>query len=299
MTENQLEEEVRMKFNKAAHLLQMPPILKIMEDNPKIISQDPALTGFSAEDSSFVFTDITFGMKDSDRSVVIRTSDGVLQEAPYSVRKHVCQIYIPRTGRKFREPKMFDGDFLKQLIQNEEYTFLLDRLCIQFEPFEPKFHEVTSLVYQHISENQKFDSLRSTRYFGPMAFTFAWHKSIDDLLLDMIRRDYLKNGVELIFLMFNLNGIKADKSILKELQLNDNTERHIKSTIDALLSKTSLSDQKINKTREDLEADEICFQFIQDQYLKQHSQKQQQLEMALQSYKERHNELKSIAQGVN
>lgn len=299
MTENQLEDEVRAKFKKATHMLQMPPVLKVMEDNPKIISQDPALTGFSQNNSSFVFTDITFGMKDSERSVVIRSPDGVLQEAPYAVRKHVCQIFIPRTGRKFREPRMFDGEYLQRLINSEEYLFLLDRLCIQFEPFEPKFHEITSKVYQHISENQKFDALRSTRYFGPMAFAFAWNKSIDDLLLDMIRRDYLKNAVELIFLMFNLNGIKADKSILEKLQSTDTTERQIKSTIDALLSKTSLTVQKIDKTGEDLEADELCFQFIQEQYLKQHSQKQQQLEMALQSYKERHNELKSIAQGVN
>lgn len=297
MTSKQLEDELRSKFRHAEHLLQMPPVLKVMEEQKKVISTDEALSGFS--DSSFVFTDVSFGLKNSDRSVVIRHPDGVLEEAPYNVRKRVYQIYFPMAGRKFRIPQMLEDENLKRLINSEEYEFVLDSLCMQFEPYEPKFHEITSQVYQSINEHQQFDKLRSTRHFGPMAFFFAWHKMIDDLVVDMIRNDYLKNAVELICLMFKLNAIEFDTSILKTLQEVNDTERQIKSTIDALLKKTPSDAQKIQKTNEDLKVDELCYEFIQEAFVKKHSLKKPQLESVLQTYKERHNELKSIAQGVN
>jgi small subunit ribosomal protein S22 len=295
MTAKQLEAEVRSKFKHAERLLQMPPVVKVMEEKKKVISTDPAMTNFS--ENSFVFTDVTFGLKNSDRSVVIRHPDGVLEDAPYSVRKRVYQIYFPMAGRKFRVPKMFEAENLKLLMANEEYEFILDRLCLQFEPYEPQFHEITAQIYQHVNENQKFDKLRSTRHFGPMAFFFAWHKTIDDLVLDMIRNDYLKNAVELICLMYKLNTIDADTSILKTLQKSNESERLLRSVIDQLLKKENI--KKIDKTNEDLAVDELCFGFIQESFVKQHSLKKPQLELALQTYKERHNELKNIVAGVN
>lgn len=297
MTTKQLEAEVREKFKNAEQMLQMPPVVQVMEEKKKIISSDPAIADFSS--SSFVFTDVTFGLKNSDRSVVIRHPDGVLEEAPYDVRKRVYQIYFPMVGRKFREPKMFEDENLKRLIGNEEYEFVLDNLCLQYEPYEPKFHQITSMVYQHINDNQKFNKLRSTRHFGPMAFFLAWHKLIDDLVLDMIRNDFLRNAVELICLMFRLNNIQADTSILKNFERINEAERQIKSTIDALLSQSELSSKKIEKANEDLRIDELCFAFIQQSFVKQHSLKKPQLELALQTFKERHNELKNIAEGVN
>lgn len=275
----------------------MPPVVQAMEEKQKVISTDEALSAFST--SSFVFTDVTFGLKNSDRSVVIRDPNGVLMEAPFDVRKRVWQIYFPTKGRTFREPKMFEEQNLKRLIDANEYEFILDKLCIQFEPYETKFHEIASRIYQHVNDHQQFEKLRSTRHFGPMAFFFAWHKTIDDLLLDMIRNDYLSNGVELICLMFNLNAIENDKSLLKVLQQRDNFEQRIKSILDAMLSRDKSQIKKIHKSNEDLRIDELCFTFIQDSFVKTRSLKKPQLELALQSYKERHNELKSIAQGVN
>lgn len=297
MTTKQFEDEVRSKFAHAQHLLQMPPVMQMTKEERKIISSDPALAKFSG--NSFVFTDVTFGLKNDDRSIVIRHPDGVLEEAPAEVRKRCYQIYFPMVGRKFRDPKMFEDVNLKRLMDIDAFEFILDKLCIQFEPNEPRYHEIASQVYQAVSEKQCFDLLRSTRHFGPMAFYFAWHKLIDDLLLDMIRRDYLKNGVELICLMFKLNAIEADTSILQKISAVDDVERQIKSTIDALLSRVDTSVKKIDKTNEDLKTDELCYEFIQESFVKQHSLKKGQLESALQSYKERHNELKEIAQGVN
>jgi small subunit ribosomal protein S22 len=274
----------------------MPPVLKQLDDKPKTISEDPALTSFST--SKFVFTDVTFGLKNSDRSIVIRHPDGTLQEASYDVRKRICQTYFPISGREMEEPAMFNEANLKRLLAENEFEYILDNLCLQFEPFEERYHQVTSQVYQYIDEHEGHDLLRSTRHFGPMAFFFAWHKIIDNLLRDMIRRDYLRNAVELICLTYKLNAIPDDTSILKVFENINQTENQIQETIKMLVNKNQPEIKQIDKSNDDLKLDEMSFEFIQD-YVKNHSSKKGQLERTLQSYKERHNELKSIAEGMN
>jgi small subunit ribosomal protein S22 len=131
-----------------------------------------------------------------------------------------------------------------------------------------------------------------------MAFFLSWHKIIDNLLRDMIRRDYLRNAVELICLMYKLNAIPDDTSILKTFAKINQREIQIKSTIDMLIKKNQPEIKQIDKSNEDLKLDEMSFEFIQD-YVKNHSAKKGQLERTLQTYKERHNELKAIAENVN
>lgn len=294
MTTKQIEDEVRAKFNAAQKLLQMPPIVKVLEEKPSSISNDPAIKGFST--SPFVFTDITYGLKNSERSVIVRSPEGMLEDAPYSIRKRVFQIYFPLQGRKFRDPKMFEPENLERVLDNNNYEFLLDNLCLQYEPYEQQFHDITSQVYQHINEHEHFDMLRSTRHFGPMSFFLSWHKMIDNLLLDMIRNDFLKNGVELICLMFKLNSIDEKSNILKKLEPYDDPEKLVKMKIKEMLS-TAPEDsieRQIGKSSSDFIVDELCFEFIQN-FVKEHSLKKSHLELALQTFKEKHTELKRLA----
>lgn len=270
--------------------------MKQFEDRQKIISEDPALSGFST--SKFIFTDVTYGLKNSDRSIVIRHPEGVLQEAPFEVRKRIYQTYFPLSGRKMEEPKIFSEENLKRLLAENEFEFILSHCCLQFEPVEPRYHQITSQVYLYIDEHEAHNDLRSTRHFGPMAFFFSWHKIIDNLLRDMIRRDLLRNAVELICLMYKLNAISDDTSILKSFENINQTEKMVKDTIKSMIKKNQPEIKQIEKSNHDLQLDEICFEFIQD-YVKNHSSKKGQLERTLQTYKERHNELKAIAEGVN
>lgn len=269
----------------------MPPVLKVIDDSCKVLSSDKGIKNFSPY--THVFTDVSFGLKNNERSVVIRKPDGVLQEAPFEIKKRVWQIYFPMKNRSFHEPKMFEQDNLKRLLNEHQYEFILDMACNQYEPYELSYHQISSQVYQHINEHLQFEALRSTRHFGPMAFFFAWNKIIDELLLDMIRNDYLKNGVELIYLMFKLNNIKESTEIIKKIKIGGNQEEQIKNTVKSLLSRDDSIINKIDKSNEDLRNDEICFEFIQD-YVKKYSQKKAQLELVLQTYKEWHNELKTI-----
>lgn len=269
----------------------MPPVLSVREDNCKVLSTDKALSKFSPY--TYVFTDVSFGLKQDDRSIVTRDPEGVLKEASNELRKRMLQIYFPTNNRSFREPKMFEPDNFKRLLEERKYAFLLDRACCQYEPHEKRFHEITSQIYTHVNENFQFSILRSTRHFGPMAFFLAWHKLIDDLLLDMIRNDYLKNAVEAICLMYKLNGIKESTDLLKQLKTEQELEAQIQSTVSAILSRDQSIIKKVEKTPEDLKIDEVCYEFIQD-YVSKYSNKKPQLELTLQTYKEWHNELKSI-----
>ena len=46
-----------------------------------------------------VFTDISFGVHDRERLVVVREADGTLRQAEWEERDRVNQIYFPKKGR--------------------------------------------------------------------------------------------------------------------------------------------------------------------------------------------------------
>lgn len=288
MTVDQFEEEVKKSAKRAEKLLQMPPVVKVKQDEQRILVKDPGLDGFCED--KHVITDISFDVRDVDRMVLIRQTDGTLEHAPLEVRKRMNQIYFPRNGRKLKAHKLFEKENLKSLLDRYQYLFVLDLTCVQFDPYEKEYHEITADTYQHINENKKFEILRSSRHFGPMAFFFAWHNMIDDLLLDNIKRDYLRHAVELILLYHKLHQVEGEQEIsnqLKEFPDRRNlTQDYFNTMIQG--AQTNLH-QKINqivgKSEEDFASDQ-CFIGIIENYTKKHGIKKVQLELALQTFKE-------------
>lgn len=283
MTDDQLRQEVMQSIGKAEKMLQMPPVVDVMQENLKILSKDGALKGFSQE--KMVFTDITFGLKNSKRTIVERLPDGTLQEAAYETRKRLNQIYFPQKGRNVRTPKMFEPANLKKIMEVKEYEFVLDRACVQFEPYEKSYHDLTATVYLHVNENKAFDLLRSTRHFGPMSFFLAWHRMVDDLLLDMIKRDYLRNGVELITLFTFLHDgvqLKAENF--------DKLKEHVLQTEAPVF-------EAEDKHLEELQQDEKYLALI-EQFVVEHCAKKVQLNLAIAAYREMANERQQLAEGI-
>ncbi|XP_055838236.1 28S ribosomal protein S22, mitochondrial [Episyrphus balteatus] len=299
LTTEQLEDEFKRIIAESESNLQMPPVVMVKQDQQKIISQDPALKNFA--DSKFVITDITFGIKQNQRKVIVRQIDGTLEYAPIETTKRMIQTYFPLPGRKIRTPRMFEEKNLQKCLDEFKYEFVLDRLCIQYEPFEKEFHSVSAKVYSHINEHKKFDDLRSTRHFGPMAFFLAWHKQIDDLLYDVIKRDYLRNGVELITILYQIHKIPFDESVIKKLEsipqssdILGELKKSYQGTSDDIHEEIKSA---IGKSREDFEADDICLGFIEN-FVKQHALKKVQLEMAIQTFKEDNDEKKKLYEGL-
>lgn len=81
-------------------------------------------------------------------------------------------------------------------------------------------------------------------------------------------------------------------NILEKLIAEEGLEYQISVTVKSLLSHEEAS--KVEKSKDDLRMDGLCFEYIQD-YVSKHSTKKSPLELALQTYKEWHNELKNIA----
>ncbi|XP_013102739.1 small ribosomal subunit protein mS22 [Stomoxys calcitrans] len=304
MTTEELEEEFVKTIERAKSRLQMPPVVKVKEDTPRVISEDKALKGFS--DTKYVITDISFGLKPIERKVVVRETDGTLRYAPMDVTKRMKQLYAPLAGRKIRTPKMFEDEHFQRCLDEHKYEFILDRLVVQYEPYETEYHRLCSKVYQHLNDTKEFDQLRSTRHFGPMAFFYAWHKCIDDLLYDMIRRDYLRNGAELIALYYKIHKVPENYSVLLQkleqyTSADDIALKALRTPLKKALESGDIHDEiesAIGKSARDFEMDELCLQFIES-FISSHALKKVQLELAVQTLKEINAEKKQLYEGLS
>lgn len=292
MTTEQIQEEVEAALQRAEVKLQMPPVMKIKEENIEVLSEDPSLQNF--DDSDYVFTDITYGVPDADRNIVIRSVDGTLSTASLEVRKRLNQFYFPLHGRQVRVPKLFDADNLRELLARDAFEFVLDAMCIQFEPYERQFHEISGSVYEYIDEHKRFDALRSTRHFGPMAYFLAWHNRTDNLLLDLIQNDYLDNCVDLVELSCRLHNWQAPATADKLTafrQLASQTTTSSRSVVDTEI------EGSVGKSANQIEADSIAMDIIKE-FVREHSIKKVQLELAIQTYTERAEGQRKLLQGL-
>lgn len=213
MTDEQLQEAITDAKSKSEEMLQMPPVVAVRQPIDKTLAHDPALLGLDT--SKHVFTDVTFGVKNSERLVVVRELDGKLRTANWDEKDRMNQIYSPTPGRLYRTPQMFTDDRLESLLKQREFEFVLDRACIQFEPDSSEYQRVTSVTYQWIDQNNEHDSLRSTRHFGPLAFFLVWFKSIDNLLLDLIETRHAGEAVALIrfYAQVHKIDVKGDSDV--------------------------------------------------------------------------------------
>ncbi|KAL3281647.1 hypothetical protein HHI36_004853 [Cryptolaemus montrouzieri] len=168
LTDHQLNEHLHEIRIKAIGLLQFPPAVVVRKPKVKVFSRDFALKGYGT--SKFVFTDITFGLKDNERLIVTRDLDGTLQEVDWTSRDRINQVFFPRKYRQLKVPHLFKENYFEELLNRREYVFILDLACQQFEPADPEYQRVSSITYQHINNNNEFEKIRGTRHFGSMTF---------------------------------------------------------------------------------------------------------------------------------
>lgn len=210
MTDEELQASIKDAQERANKVLQIPPAVPVRKPTNRVFSKDSALEGL--ETCRMVFTDITFGIRDSERVIVVREPDGTLQEADWELRDRMNQLYFPRKGRSIKPPRFFEDAYLKKLLDRHEYEFILDCACIQFEPDDPKYQHVVSITYQYINDNSDFDTLRSTRHFGALTFFLVWNKNIDNLLLDLIETLHVEEGHDLIKLYSKVHNVTLTSS---------------------------------------------------------------------------------------
>nr|XP_053654745.1 28S ribosomal protein S22, mitochondrial-like isoform X2 [Cherax quadricarinatus] len=196
MTDEELKQKMKNAERLSSKILQMPPVLKERQAISNILSRDPAITGF--ENCKFVFTDITYGLPDRKRLVVVRDPDGTLRQASWEEAERMNQIYNPRPGRKLKPPKLFQEEHLTNVLERGEYEFVLDSACAQFEPDDPEYLRITSVVYESVDKKRCYQLLHSTRHYGPLCFYLTWNKKIENLLISLVQQEKLEACADIV-----------------------------------------------------------------------------------------------------
>ncbi|KAL4711958.1 hypothetical protein ACJJTC_011265 [Scirpophaga incertulas] len=283
LTDKELEAEIAKANEKAEQLLQMPPVVKMHQTINEVLSEDPALIGYDS--CKYLFTDITYGVKNEHRIIVERDPDGVLRNCDHDIRKRLNQTYFPMNGRKIKEPIMFsDKDRFNDLLDNSKYEFILDRACIQYEPDEPKYQSVTSITYQHIDLKKCYEILRSTRHFGPMTFYLTWHQSMDNLMLELLQGNAIREAVLLTSLRQHIHG-----------DVINGGEAH--NLAQQILPTPKQSEKPENLTEEDIQLDNKCVECI-EKFIVGNSAMKSQHELALQGFREHYQQLIDLSRGL-
>jgi len=192
MTEEELQEAHKEARMKAEQKLQMPPVMDERSSSTRVLEEDPELAGLDT--CNYVFTDITDGVSARSRIIVVREPDGTLRTCNWDEQDRLNQIYFPIEGRKHYVPQMFEDEHLQSLLKPDKYEYILERNCLQFEPDHPHYIRTCDKVFSHISEHKHFDSLYSTRHYGPMVFNLCWNKNLDELLAHLIWSDRLQEA---------------------------------------------------------------------------------------------------------
>ncbi|XP_053212451.1 28S ribosomal protein S22, mitochondrial-like [Panonychus citri] len=217
LTDEELEMTRERARKEGGKNLQMPPVMEPWEEKDYILADEPEFKNFDIH--NLVITDLSQGFSDRNRLIAVREPNGLLRRARWEERYRVNQIYFPVSGRGVTVPKMFEFENLVPILDRHDYLFVLDRACIQFEPDDPRYIEIICKTYDHIAANDKFDLLRSTRHFGPMAFYLAWEGKIDSLLQDMIKRQMIEDAAHLVNLYYLVNPSEKRQKI--DLPSND------------------------------------------------------------------------------
>lgn len=226
MTDEQLKVAKKSAFEKIKARVQMPPVMNPDNSEPEVIARDEKIAGYTK--FKIMFIDIGPGYSNRNRLMSVRETDGTLRFPNHSERSRLNHIFYPSDHRSIDSPKLFDEEKLMKLLKNSEYVYVLNRACVQFEPDDPRYVEITSKVYGFIDDKEDFDKLRSTRHFGPMSLYLAYNKRIDNLLLEMLSKKFEDDAVKLVKLYntcHNIDSIDDDDENPVEI-LKNYVERH-------------------------------------------------------------------------
>lgn len=254
MTDEELQEARAAISTKARGRIQMPPVVKVRTEN-EIISTDTGLQGLNEQ--NYVFTDISFGGTNRNRLIVVRETNGTLRHANSNERRRMNQIYFPIPGREVHTPQMFSNPYFNDLLDNEEFEFILNRACLQFEPDDPEYHRITKEVYSYVNKMRKFDYLRSTRHFGPLAFHLVWENDFQNLLIDVIKSKNIEEAGALIRLYHKIYPeAKSNRAELNDLDLveayiefDSGNHRHALTSILAIYKKLQYEKEEMEEAK--------------------------------------------------
>ncbi|XP_039251177.2 small ribosomal subunit protein mS22-like [Styela clava] len=212
LTDNQLKEEMEKIRESMNEKIEMPLVMLKRKTCNKYLSNDDILDGY--EDSNLSFVDISENIKNRERFIVVRETNGKLRKANWDERDRLINLYYPVLGRKIVPPLLFKTQHLENVFEQNIHENALDQCVIQFEPDSPKYLEIFEAVYRNIEEKKYYHLLRATRYFGGLVYFLTKNFLIDSLILDMLQNNMIEDAVDCIRLLTLLHPNCKTKSFI-------------------------------------------------------------------------------------
>nr|CAB3264000.1 28S ribosomal protein S22, mitochondrial-like [Phallusia mammillata] len=214
LTTEQLNQEIKKMDEKFDEMLEMPPVMLEREEIEETIAFDELLDGY--EEGKLIFTDITVDLKPDERCMVVREPTGLLRRAQWDERDRALGVYYPKCGRSLHKDPVFENP--QVAFKNQFHKNILERILVEFVPDSKEFIHYTQMVYDEIDKESQYDLLRSTRFFGGLAFYLAKHKSIDGLLKNILEnKSSLPDAADLVKLFCLINNESNTARNLKDL----------------------------------------------------------------------------------
>lgn len=229
MTDKQLEVAKKQAYEEAEARLQMPPVLEADTSQPKVLSKDEELVGYT--NLKVMFVDLSPGQSERSRLMSVREPDGTLRFPSHEERSRLNHIFYPHESKPVDTPKLFEPSNLLKLLNKEEYNYVLDRACLQFEPDDPRYVEITSEVYTHIDRKKHYDKLKSTRHFGPMSLYLAYNDCVQGLVVHLVTHKLSKDAAKLVKVYNTCHNIDYDDNDSDESILSRYMEQHSLSNL--------------------------------------------------------------------
>lgn len=195
MTDEQMKKAKESAYERVEAKLQMPPVLPADDSEPEVISRDEEIVGYTK--FKILFIDIGPGYTNKQRLMSVREPDGTLRYPTHAERSRLNHMFFPDKATTIDPPKLFEKKNLLDLLKRKEYVYVLNRACVQFEPDDPRYVDVTTQVYDYIDSKSDFDKLRSTRHFGPMCLYLAYTKKSDNLSREMLSKGLVEDAAKL------------------------------------------------------------------------------------------------------
>jgi len=199
LTEGEWEVEQQRSYLRVMRKLKMPPVMAKRKPVGNVISPDHHLGKLL--EHKLLFTDVSYGIVERDRTVLVREKTGELRHSTWDEKFRASQIYFPHFGREVFVPRMFHPDFLQASLAHVSLLYVLNRASVQFEPDDPDFIRVNHTVYDHIDKLGTYDELWSTRFFGGLVFYLVCAKRLDGIILDRLIRRQLPDAADIVKLL--------------------------------------------------------------------------------------------------
>lgn len=226
---------------------QRPPFMNPRKEIDIELARNPEIAPVMTHNLLFIDTSAYTRSEKSnkDKLIVVRDTEGTLREARHGERERAIQIAFPAEGRTMFPSNFFKQESIENALKNCRYSYILDRLCLQYEPDDPEFIRMTRQIYNHILVNEEFDTLRGTRHFGSLAFYLALCRREELLMLDMLQRYLVLDACDYLSLLDKLH-------MPKQYKRPNYKQDNVKKMLEKYVKKKSTKKTGVTKLKEAL-----------------------------------------------